>query len=146
MERLLERWHPRMTRLNIDMHVRVEENVPLAVADARALDQVLTNLISNALTAMKDKGGSLAVKVERANEKEGKAWVSISISDTGPGIPDEIGDKIFEPFYTTSPQGTGLGLAITKRIILAHKGKINVTSFPGGTIFTVLLPGMENKA
>lgn len=141
MARLLERWHPRMARLNIEMHFQTEAKVILALADARALDQVFTNLISNALTAMKETGGTLAVKVEKAGEKEPPGWISISISDTGPGIPEEAREKIFEPFYTTSQQGTGLGLAITQRIVLAHKGKIKLTSFPGGTIFTVLLPG-----
>ncbi len=92
---------------------------------------------------MKETGGVLAVKVEPDREPENPGWVSLSVSDTGPGIPEDVREKIFEPFYTTSPQGTGLGLAITKRIILAHKGKINLTSFPGGTIFTVHLPGAE---
>lgn len=143
IRRLLERWHPRMTRLNIELRLNIDENAPPALVDARALDQVFTNLISNALTAMKETGGVLAVKVEPDRAPENPGWVSLSVSDTGPGIPEDVREKIFEPFYTTSPQGTGLGLAITKRIILAHKGKINLTSFPGGTIFTVHLPGAE---
>ena len=143
---LLERWRPRMARLNIDLIFKKDETVPLAVADGRALDQVFTNLLSNAINAMKDQqGGTLAVKIEKAAETAGKPWVSVSISDTGPGIPAEVREKIFEPFYTTSLQGTGLGLAISKRIALAHKGNIEVESFPGGTIFTVLVPGVENK-
>lgn len=145
LERLLERWHPRMARLNIQSHFHTDENVPLALADGRALDQVFTNLISNALTAMQEKGGTLAVKVEKSEAPGTRDWVVVSISDTGPGIPEETREKIFEPFYTTNPQGTGLGLAITKRIVTAHKGKIEVTSFPGGTIFTVSLPALESE-
>ncbi|HZW02684.1 MAG TPA: ATP-binding protein [Anaerolineaceae bacterium] len=67
----------------------------------------------------------------------------MTVSDNGPGIPDEIREHIFEPFVTTKPQGTGLGLAITKRIINAHRGTIVPNSFPGGTVFHVMLPVNE---
>ncbi len=145
MRKLMERWRPRMSRLNVLPRIHVDEGTPLTLADGRALDQVFTNLVSNALTAMQEKGGALAVKVEKVEGAERRPWVSVSVSDTGPGIPPEASEKIFEPFYTTSPQGTGLGLAITKRIVIAHKGKIEVNSFPGGTIFTVLLPAIESE-
>jgi PAS domain S-box-containing protein len=145
MQKLMERWHPRISRLNIQSHFHTEEDTPLALADGRALDQVFTNLISNALTAMQEKGGVLAVKVEKVESGDSRPMVSVSISDTGPGIPAESREKVFEPFYTTNAQGTGLGLAITKRIVIAHKGNIEVNSFPGGTIFTVLLPCIESE-
>lgn len=145
LKKLIERWHPRMSRLNIQSHFQIEEETPPVLADGRALDQVFTNLISNALNAMQETGGALAVKVEKAEGAGRRPWVSVSVSDTGPGIPPEAREKVFEPFYTTNPQGTGLGLAITKRIVLAHKGKIEVNSFPGGTIFTVLLPAAESE-
>ncbi|MCX7756009.1 MAG: ATP-binding protein [Anaerolineales bacterium] len=145
LQRLLERWGPRMARLNVHLLFQVEEDTPPALADGRALDQVFTNLVSNALNAMQETGGTLAVKVEKVNAVGGKRWVSISVSDTGPGIPPEAREKVFEPFYTTNPQGTGLGLAITKRIVIAHKGKITLNSFPGGTIFTILLPAAESE-
>ncbi|MDX9991673.1 MAG: ATP-binding protein [Anaerolineales bacterium] len=143
---LLERWRPRMARLNIELIFKMDENTPDGLADGRALDQVFTNLISNAVNAMKDQqDGILAVRVEAADEMADRPWVSVSISDNGPGIPPEVRDKVFEPFYTTSPQGTGLGLSISKRIVLAHKGKIKVESFPGGTIFKVLIPGERKE-
>ncbi|PKN94143.1 MAG: hypothetical protein CVU44_07010 [Chloroflexi bacterium HGW-Chloroflexi-6] len=143
---LLERWRPRMARLNIELIFKREEPAIRALADGRGLDQVFTNLLSNAINAMKDQqGGVLAVRVERVAGTGGHPWVSVSVSDNGPGIPPDVRDKIFEPFYTTSPQGTGLGLAISQRIVLAHKGKIEVNSFPGGTIFTVLIPGVANE-
>ena len=145
LQKMIERWHPRMSRLNIQPRFYLGPDTPLALADGRALDQVFTNLISNALNAMQDEGGTLAIKVEKAEPMGNKPWVSVSISDTGPGIPESVREKIFEPFYTTSPQGTGLGLAIPQRIILAHKGKIEVTRFPGGTIFNVLIPGKESE-
>jgi signal transduction histidine kinase len=66
--------------------------------------------------------------------------IEISIADTGPGIPKEIQDRIFQPFFTTRSGGTGLGLAIAKRIVTFHKGSIRLESFPGGTVFYVTLP------
>ena len=67
----------------------------------------------------------------------------VIVADSGPGIPDDIKARIFEPFVTTNTSGTGLGLAITKRIVSAHKGTINLESYPGGTMFHVLLPKAE---
>jgi signal transduction histidine kinase len=65
------------------------------------------------------------------------------VADTGPGIPKELQDRVFHPFFTTERGGTGLGLAIAKRIITSHRGTIRLTSFPGGTIFHVQLPQDE---
>jgi signal transduction histidine kinase len=67
--------------------------------------------------------------------------VDIHISDNGPGIPEDLRKRVFEPFFTTKDEeGTGLGLAITRRIIMAHKGEIDLESFPGGTLFKIQLP------
>ena len=141
----LERWKPRLERCNIKPHLQVEENLPLIEGDIRALEQVLTNLISNAIQAMDGKEGMLALKARRVLEPAIPSQVEISISDTGPGIPQEIRDRIFEPFFTTKQSGTGLGLAIVKRIITAHKGAIHVNSMPGGTIFSVILPAIRDS-
>lgn len=75
------------------------------------------------------------------NEK----WKSVEISviDTGPGIPKEFQERIFQPYFTTNQSGTGLGLPITKRIITAHRGTISLESFPGGTVFRVILPACD---
>ena len=70
----------------------------------------------------------------------GHGQIEIMVSDTGPGIPDEIHTRIFEPFVTTKSQGTGLGLAFTKRIVTAHRGTITLETYVGGTIFHILLP------
>ncbi len=71
--------------------------------------------------------------------------MEISVSDSGPGIPDEIKDKIFDPYITTSRKGTGLGLAITKNIVTAHHGNIQVESYPGGSVFKVYLPASNGE-
>jgi signal transduction histidine kinase len=70
--------------------------------------------------------------------------VELRIADTGPGIPPKILERIFDPFFTTKKEGTGLGLAISRRILLAHKGTIDVESFPdAGTLFTLRVPAHE---
>jgi signal transduction histidine kinase len=113
--------------------------------DRRAIEQVFTNLISNAVQAMSEAGGSLGIKTYLGNGIGDKPMVHITISDNGPGIPDNIKDRIFEPFFTTNPQGTGLGLAITKRIVHAHKGVIKVHTVPGGTVFLIQLPVFDEN-
>ena len=90
---------------------------------------------------MKTSGGKLSIRIG-SHPKSGA--VSIDISDEGPGIPAEILDKIFEPFFSTNQDGTGLGLAITKQIVNVHNGQINVNSVPGGTVFRITLPNEQN--
>lgn len=142
--RIIERWRPRMSRVNVSPIYQIPEKLPKVIGDWRALEQVFTNLVSNATDAMSQNGGILSVKVDVSSDTANRRQVEIAVSDNGPGIPDEIRGRIFEPFVTTKSTGTGLGLAITKRIITAHRGVITVNSFPGGTVFTVFLPATED--
>jgi signal transduction histidine kinase len=111
--------------------------------DSVQIEQVLLNLLINARQAMLGKGGSLTVKAAVDG-----AEVRIQVIDTGPGIPENLLPKIFQPFFTTKgtarkdeSKGTGLGLAICKDIIEHHKGRIAVESQVGrGTTFSVYLP------
>jgi len=100
------------------------------------LNQVWTNLIHNAIHAMNNEG-TLDIHVRRENEH-----VAVTITDSGIGIPDDIREKIFAPFFTTKEagQGTGLGLDIVKRIVERHGGTIDLESRPGQTAFTVRIP------
>jgi PAS domain S-box-containing protein len=142
---LVNRWQPRMGTLNITHTVKVADGLPKVWGDSRSLEQVFTNLISNAIEAMSATGGTLAINMNPNNSIEGYPQVEIVVSDSGPGIPEEIMEHLFEPFVTSNKRGgTGLGLAITKQIITAHHGTIEVNSYPGVTIFTVLLMA-ENK-
>ncbi len=143
LRRLLDRWRPRMAKVNVQAFFQVEENTPLVMADPRSMEQVFTNLIGNAVEAMSANGGTLAVRAQPFREGQGRPQVEITVSDNGPGIPDEIRERIYEPFVTTKAQGTGLGLAITKRIVTAHRGSIRLNSFPGGTVFHVFLNQFE---
>lgn len=140
LKRILDRWQPRMARENVKAMLHVNDDVTKIIGDPRSLENVFTNLISNALEAMTETGDTLAIKAVKIQEINRHPVVEISVSDNGPGIPQDIKKRIFEPFVTTRKMGTGLGLAITKQIVNAHKGSIKVDSFPGGTVFTVQLP------
>lgn len=104
------------------------------------LNQIWTNLIQNAIQAMKGEG-SLSITTTTIN-RDNQTFVSVSFQDSGPGIPDSLRQKIFDPFFTTKSmgEGTGLGLHITKQILEKHKGKVELDSSPQGTNFTILLP------
>ncbi len=103
----------------------------------------MTNLISNALDAMKD-GGELSVSVRHGLTKAdgSREGVRVTIADSGVGMEPRVRSKLFEPFFTTkSDTGTGLGLWVSKGIIEKHQGKIRVRSVPGrGTAVSVFLP------
>jgi signal transduction histidine kinase len=100
------------------------------------LNQVWTNLIDNAVDAMKENG-KLTVRAARENE-----YVLVEIADNGPGIPPEVQSHIFEPFFTTKDvgEGTGLGLDVIHRIVKKMRGLITVKSVPGDTRFQVRIP------
>ena len=144
--RLMDRYRPRMARLNIVPFIQVEEKCPKGMGDARALERVFINLINNAIDVMNKDGGTLAIRVSVSNAVTNHPQIEVAVSDNGPGIPDEIREKLFEPFVTSKQKGTGLGLAITKRIVTAHQGSITVNTFPGGTVFHVYLPAIHEGA
>jgi signal transduction histidine kinase len=115
----------------------IPEDLPAVLGYAGELNQVWTNLLDNAIDAAPE-GGRIRIEAEKDD-----GAVEVRIIDNGGGIPDEIRDRIFEPFYTTKPvgEGTGLGLDIVQRIVTQqHSGSITVDSKPGRTIFTVILP------
>ena len=112
------------------------EGLPRVCANGGELNQVWTNIVDNAVDAMRGHG-NLKVKTSRDD-----GHVLVEISDDGPGIPRETKNRIFEPFFTTKGvgEGTGLGLDIVRRIVAGHRGEIRVDSAPGETTFKVRLP------
>lgn len=145
IDRLVNRARPRMANANVEPHLQIDTPSPPIEGNPRALEQVFTNLINNAIQAMNETGGTLAIKIQKIEGTGDRQYIQVDVADNGPGIPKEHLDNIFQPFFTTKSDGTGLGLAITKRIITSHKGNIRVTSFPGGTVFHVQLPAMEER-
>ncbi len=127
------RHHEPVENVKIDMSAWAD--LPPIVGDSERLRQVFTNIIVNALQAM-DGQGTLSVACRLDSDT-----VEIRFGDTGPGIPEEIRTKIFNPFFTTKQRGTGLGLSVSYGIIKALKGSISVESpADGGTTFRIRLP------
>jgi signal transduction histidine kinase len=115
----------------------LDPDLPPIPAYAAELNQVWTNIIDNAVSAM-NGSGTLTIRTKRDG-----AYAVVMIGDTGPGIPADIKNRIFEPFFTTKPigEGTGLGLDISWRIVVKkHHGDLRVDSLPGETWFKIILP------
>ena len=124
---------------NIVKRLDLAPDLPAVYADGKQMQQVFLNIILNAFQAMTG-GGTLTISTCLASSQE-KSCVRVDVTDTGPGIPPQILEKIFTPFFTTKAQGTGLGLAICSKLIYLHNGAIRVASDDiQGTVFTIELP------
>ncbi|MDD2852016.1 MAG: ATP-binding protein [Desulfuromonadaceae bacterium] len=123
---------------NIEKRIALTPDLLPVVADSKQMQQVFLNIVLNAYQAM-PSGGVLTV-TSSATVRNGIAYVRVDVADTGSGIPPQILEKIFTPFYTTKAQGTGLGLPICEKLVKLHKGDIRVTSDASGTVFTIELP------
>jgi PAS domain S-box-containing protein len=140
VEKTLDLLRPELENRSLHVRLKLARQLPWAPIDATQIQQVLVNLIKNAMQAT-TKGGTLTLQTG-----EGSAGVWFSVSDTGGGIPQEQINRIFEPFYTTKKKGTGLGLMIVQRIVRAHGGRIDLESHVGrGTTFRIWLPLREGK-
>jgi len=125
-------------RHSITIDSELDADVPKILADRVQLQQVLLNLMLNAIEAMKDTGGELTIR-SRADE-DGRLLVSVS--DTGVGLLAENTERIFDPFHTTKPQGTGMGLTITRSIVESYGGRVWASANHGdGATFSFTLPG-----
>jgi len=128
---------------NADFKTDFDPDLPKVNVVPQDIGRVLLNLINNAFQAVETQHSASQQPLITVTTKNLGNKVEISVSDNGPGIPDSIKDKIFQPFFTTKPtgQGTGLGLSLSYDIVKAHGGELNVKSNDGGgTEFTVQLP------
>src|SRR3972149_8892176 len=117
---------------DIKTHIDID-GLPAVKGDEVLLRQAFINLVQNAIESM-PKGGELSVRSSLGD------FIEVSISDTGPGIAENIVDKIFLPFFTTKDRGTGLGLSIVQKIIVSHGGNIFVDNSNKGTTFRIKFP------
>jgi signal transduction histidine kinase len=125
------------TKINRDFSAELS----LVMLDQDLCDQVFTNLLMNACEAMGEQGGDLWVRIHAADEKDGEAGVVVEIEDSGPGVPPELKEQIFNPFVTTKKSGVGLGLAIVSKIVDAHGGHVKLISEARhGACFRVMFP------
>lgn len=123
---------------NVEVHTNFDSDLPDIQASTTEMQQVLLNLVNNALDAMEKKGGRLDIATESRGDQ-----IAVTVEDTGPGIPASNLARLFDPFFTTKPvgKGTGLGLSICYGIIHKMGGKIEVESTVGvGTTFRIILP------
>jgi PAS domain S-box-containing protein len=145
-----------VAKKKVALKVETDNNVKVIKGDGTQLEQVIMNLVMNAVDAMPE-GGTITLSTSLVNIGRNGAsihpllssgkYVCLKVTDTGVGIPDEIKDRIFDPFFTTKgpERGTGLGLAIIYGIVREHNGVITVTSLLGrGTTFEVYLPAVES--
>lgn len=135
VEETLTLLRPELDNRGLTVKEKLARQLPNAPLDAGQVQQVLVNLIKNAMQAM-TRGGTLTLQTG-----EGSDGVWVSVADTGGGIAQEQINRIFDPFYTTKKKGTGLGLMIVQRIVRAHGGRIELESHVGrGTTFRVWFP------
>jgi two-component system C4-dicarboxylate transport sensor histidine kinase DctB len=137
-EKVLALAQPRLEAAGVRVEQRLEGADEPVVCDPEQIEQVLWNLVLNAVEAMERNVGrrALTVAVRRVG-----GWAVLSVADTGPGIPEADRDKLFDPFFSTKAGGGGLGLSIVQSIVLHHGGHVAVESAPGaGATFTVTLP------
>jgi signal transduction histidine kinase len=135
-------------RGKVDVALNIPGDLAAIQGDPHQLRQLFTNVLINAFEAMNGRG-SVRIDATELPEEEATmggealvgAMVQVDVTDDGPGVPPDVIDRIFSPFFTTKPQGTGLGLAIVRKIVNAHDGRIDVhVPAAGGTQFRVTLP------
>jgi PAS domain S-box-containing protein len=139
----------KVPRRDVVVRINLQPGLPMIESDHHQLSQVFTNLVANAFEALDGKG-QITISATTSAIEADPAFagihpptpaVLIEVADDGPGVPAELTDRIFNPFFTTKVTGTGLGLAIVRKIIDAHDGRIDVSSTPQtGTKFRVTLP------
>ncbi|MCP4152831.1 MAG: response regulator, partial [bacterium] len=141
----------------IDIRSHIKGRFGPVLANGTQIHQVIMNICTNAAQAMKKKGGTLTISLKKLDlthtfpdEKDLKAgkYQQLIFSDTGPGMPHDVKERIFEPYFTTKKQGegTGMGLAVVHGIVKGHGGDITVVSEPGkGTVFNIFLPVTQQK-
>jgi PAS domain S-box-containing protein len=128
-------------RHSVAVHLGLAENLPEVMADRVQLQQVLMNLMLNAIEAMQGVSAHLEINSQRTDDGQ----LLIAVSDTGLGLPTAKADQIFDAFFTTKPQGTGMGLAISRSIVESHGGRLWASSNSGrGATFRFTLPYEES--
>ncbi|MFD0667835.1 two-component system sensor histidine kinase NtrB [Ramlibacter sp. MAHUQ-53] len=133
-------------KLGITVVTRIPAGLPPAHCDRTMVEQVLLNLARNAMQAMDEAGSarpSLTLQARRAGsgESSGKVWLEFSVADVGPGIPQEVQEQLFTPFFTTKAEGMGLGLSLCRTVVEQHGGHLVFEpNPPQGTIFRFTLP------
>jgi len=140
LDTTLELVEPRIAAQKARLLRRDAPDLPPVLADREQIKQVLLNLLGNAAEAA-GEGGRIRVSSTAESETDGRRMVVVRVSDSGPGIPDEVARRIFEPFFSTKDEGTGLGLCIAATIMARHEGRLVLeSSDERGTTFAIHIP------
>ncbi|MDI6809156.1 MAG: ATP-binding protein [Candidatus Eisenbacteria bacterium] len=140
VERVIDNLEVQLRTQKIEVARELSDNLPQLWVDPDMIQQVFLNIMINAVQAMPD-GGEIKVSAGSRRGRYKRTFADITFEDSGPGVPEEIREKIFTPFFTTRPMGTGLGLAISLQLVREHDGRITVRdSSLGGALFRVSLP------
>src|SRR5437868_2448765 len=127
---------PTFEQKNIELEIILRDTDLAFEADPSLIEQVLINLIVNAIEAVKDQQHP---RIILSAEATAVKKVVIKVADNGTGMPEELLDKIFIPFFSTKKSGSGIGLSLCKQIVMLHKGTLQVQSLEGkGTVFSML--------
>ncbi|HVB35143.1 MAG TPA: ATP-binding protein [Patescibacteria group bacterium] len=142
---ILDRAADKVQKQNAGAAITVEKqyavNLPQVLADEQLCEQVFFNLVLNAYQAMNGQAGKLDLSIVPSSGPDRRPGVEISVADTGPGVPEEFREQIFNPFVTSKRDGVGLGLAIVAKIVDDHRGTIRLdTAQKAGACFRVFLP------
>ena len=140
-------WSSKLRKSKILLNLDLKDNLPPAQGDAIGLQQVINNVVLNAIEAM-GEGGDINIKTSLGDSAKdaSKNRVYLKVSDTGPGIPQDHQENIFNPFFTTKATGTGLGLSISHQIIKRQGGTFTFENNPdAGTTFIIELPVSDSK-
>jgi signal transduction histidine kinase len=137
IERTVQLYREALREARVKVRFRPDANLPQILCDPKQIEQVVRNIVLNAMQAMPG-GGDLALRTYHDTDQ---GAVTACFCDTGVGIPEHKFEEIFQPFMTTKTKGTGLGLSIVKRIVENHQGNIDLTSrLNEGTCFSITLP------
>jgi len=139
-----------MKRKKITLDLETDPALPPVSADDSQVMHIVLNLIYNASQAMEPDGGRIHIRLF-ATRADDESYVACEITDTGPGIPQNILPNIFIPFYTSKTDGTGLGLSIVKKIVDRYHGRIQLSNHPthipdSGASFTFMFPAVQPGA
>jgi signal transduction histidine kinase len=152
IQQTLELVRARANRQEVEIECDLGDRPLMMEADHEQLRQLFLNLMFNALDIL-PKGGNITITAAQSeapasgglagleSPRPSEPWITIAVGDNGPGIPGNLGDRVFEPYVSTKDTGLGLGLAICRRIVQSHGGRINAANGPeGGAVLTVRLP------
>jgi PAS domain S-box-containing protein len=132
-----------LRKASINLVLELDESLPQVYADIQLIEQVMLNLVTNATRILSKSHGKRDIRISTSRQQRD---ILMRVEDSGPGISQEMREKVFEPFFTTGSQGMGIGLGICRRIIADHKGEISISASPlGGAQFNILIPIEKRK-